>query len=221
MPLLNRLGNCSTMPRLYLLGGENVFKRSAQKVNEQAFQDVEERPVVAVFPWARASFDNSYRKRKLLTNYFISLGAGLVDFIDYSDSRETIEQKLDESNLIYLTGGLVVALIERLRNMKVDDMLRSYQGVIVGRSAGALALCRRCVITGRWSKQVWLVDGLGLADITLKAHYKPRKDPVLQSLSKDEKIYAVPSESAIVYDNGVRSHIGKAYLFENGVRKRL
>ena len=45
------------MPKLYLLGGENVFKRSAREVNERAFQDAGEHLVVLVFPWARASFD--------------------------------------------------------------------------------------------------------------------------------------------------------------------
>lgn len=204
------------MPGLYLLGGENVRERSALEVNERAFQDAGERPAVVVFPWARASFDGMYLKRKLLVDYFISLGACTVDFVEYSDSQVAIAHKVASSNLIYLTGGLVNALVERLRKAGVDELLRGYRGVIVGRSAGALALCRRCVITGRVSKRVCLVDGLGLADLALKAHYRPDKDAALRLLSKDEKIYAVPSRSAIVYDGGVSSIIGKAYLFENG-----
>ena len=209
------------MPKLYLLGGENVRKRSAMEVNERAFQDAGGHPAVVVFPWARASFDRLYRKRKLLSDYFISLGAATVDFIEYSDSKVAIAQKIASSNLIYLTGGLANALVERVRKIGVDDLLRGYDGVIVGRSAGALALCRRCVITGRWNKQVRLIDGLGLADLTLKAHYRPEKDSVLRLLSKDERIFAVPSRSVIVYDGGVNSVIGKAYLFENGEKKAL
>jgi peptidase E len=209
------------MPKLYLLGGENVLKRSAWEVNERAFRDAEEPLSVAVFPWARASFDRRYRKRKVLTDYFISLGAGSVDFIEYSDLAATIAQKVASSNLIYLTGGLVNALVERLRKMRVDSLLRGYDGVIVGRSAGALALCKKCVITCRNNRKAKLVDGLGLADLTLKAHYKPQKDSTLQILSKGQKIYAVPSRSAIVYEDGVCSFIGKAYLFENGKKCRL
>jgi len=45
------------MPKLYLLGGENVYKRSAREVNERAFQDAGEPLDILVFPWARASFD--------------------------------------------------------------------------------------------------------------------------------------------------------------------
>jgi len=209
------------MRRLYLLGGENVIKRSAREVNERAFQDAEEPISVAVFPWARASFDRRYQKRKVLADYFISLGAGAVDFIEYSDSETTIAQKVASSNLIYLTGGLVNALVERLRKMRVDSLLKDYGGVIVGRSAGALALCKKCVVTSRNSQKAKLVEGLGLADLTLKAHYKPQNDGTLQFLSKGQKIYAVPSKSAIVYEDGVCSFIGKAYLFENGKKCTL
>ena len=156
-----------------------------------------------------------------MADYLVSLGAGAVDFIEYSDSETTIVQKVESSDLIYLTGGLVNALVERLRKMRVDSLLRDYDGVIVGRSAGALALCKKCAITCRNSQKVRLVEGLGLADLTLKAHYIPQKDSALQLLSKGQKIYAVPSRSAIVYEDGHCSFIGKAYLFENGKKFRL
>jgi peptidase E len=209
------------MPKLYLLGGENVFKRSAKEVNERAFLDAGEPLVVLVFPWARASFDRSYKKRKRLVDYFMSLGVSTINFIEYSDSNETIAKKMAGSNLVYLTGGLVNVLVERLKNMGVDRLLHDYRGVIVGRSAGALALCRKCIITCRSNSKVKIIDGLGLADLTLKAHYKPEKDTTLEHLSRQEKIYAVPEGSAIVYSNGVCSFMGEVYLFENGTKRLL
>ena len=207
------------MPKMYLLGGENVAQRTAQRVNEAAFQEAGKPLVVLVFPWARASFDRRYEKRKILTDYFTSLGADTVDFIEYSEGKVAIAQKITSSNLIYLTGGLVNALVERLRNMSVDEMLRNYRGVIVGRSAGALALCRKCVVTSLGNKKVRLVDGLGLADLSLKAHYGPEKDKALKLLSKEEMIYAVPACSALVYNNGECYTIGNVYLFENGKKR--
>ena len=205
------------MPKLYLLGGENVFKRSAKLVNERAFQEAGEPLRVLVFPWARASFDRSYKKRKRLVDYFISLGASTINFAEYFDSNESITQKMADSNLIYLTGGLASVLIERLKKMDVNCLLQSYSGVIVGRSAGALALCRKCVITCRSNiPKTKIINGLNLADLTLKVHYKPEKDSALEQLSWQEKIYAVHEGSALVYDNGACSFIGDVYLFENG-----
>ena len=74
------------MPKLYLLGGENVSKRSAKEINQSAFEDAGARPNVLVFPWARPSFDKIYRRRKLVTDYFRSLGASSVEFIEYQES---------------------------------------------------------------------------------------------------------------------------------------
>ena len=209
------------MPKLYLLGGENVFKRSAKEVNERAFQEAGELPTVLVFPWARASFDRSYLKRKRLFDYFISLGAGSINFAEYSDSNEAVAKKMADSNLIYLTGGQTSILVERLKSMGVDRLLHEYEGVVVGRSAGALALCRRCITTCRSNSKVKIVEGLSLAGITLKVHYKPEKDAELERLSRGEKIYAVPEGSALVYSNGACSFIRKVYLFENGKKTVL
>ena len=209
------------MPKLYLLGGENVFKRSAKEVNQRAFQDAGEPLNVLVLPWARASFDNKYLRRKRLFDYFISLGAVTVNFVEYSDSAKAIAKKMANSRLVYLTGGVPSVLIERLTKTEVDCLLKDYKGVIVGRSAGALALCKRCVITCRSNSKVKIVDGIDLVDITLKVHYKPEKASVLQKLSTQETIYAVPEASALIYDNGNFSVINKVYVFRNGEQQAL
>jgi peptidase E len=126
-----------------------------------------------------------------------------------------------ESNLVYLTGGLASVLVERLKNMGVDRLLHDYGSVIVGRSAGALALCRKCIITCRSNSKVKIINGIGLADLTLKVHYKPEKENALEKLSRQEKIYAVPEGSALIYNNDACSFIGEVYLFENGKKRML
>jgi dipeptidase E len=209
------------MPKLYLLGGENVFKRSAKEVNQRAFQDAGEPLNVLVLPWARASFDNKYLRRKRLFDYFISLGAVTVNFVEYSDSAKAIAKKMADSRLVYLTGGVPSVLTERLTKTGVDCLLKDYKGVIVGRSAGALALCKRCVITCRSNSKVKIVDGIDLVDITLKVHYTQEKASVLQKLSTQETIYAVPEASALIYDNGNFSTINKVYVFQNGKQQLL
>lgn len=209
------------MPKLYFLGGENVYRRSAREVNERAFQDAGEPLGVLVFPWARASFDNKFMLRKRLMDYFISLGAGRVNFAEYFDRVEKIAEKMADSNLVYLTGGLASVLVERLKSRGTDNLLHNYNGVIVGRSAGALALGKKSIITCRNNSEMKIIEGLGLVNFTLKVHYKPERDNELERLSKEEKIYAVPEGSALVYENGALSFIGDVYLFENGEKRQL
>jgi len=105
--------------------------------------------------------------------------------------------------------------------MDVDSLIAKFEGVIVGRSAGALALCKRCVVTCKPNKNVMVISGLGLVDVILKAHYQPANDEALKALSCKERIFAVPKGSALVYDNGELSFINSVFLFENGERKKL
>jgi len=209
------------MPKLYLLGGENVFRRSAKRVNERAFQDAKQPVDVLVFAWARLHFDRKYRKRKLFSDYLNSLGACALNFVEYSDSKESIEDRMASASLVYLTGGLPSVLIERLKEKGIDRLLLAYNGIIIGRSAGALALCRRCITTVRSSSKAKIVEGLGLVDFTLSVHYTPEKDDVLLGFSKQNKVYAVPQNSALVFDNGVLEVLGEAFLFENGQKRSL
>jgi dipeptidase E len=209
------------MPKFYLLGGENVLRRNAKEINQEAFADAGGDPKVLVFTWAKVSFDKTYQKQKRFLDYFTSLGAKAINIADYSAPLCEIQQKTAESNLIYLTGGVPSVLIERLRKQNTDSLLGNFDGVIVGRSAGALVLCRKFVITYRSNCKVKVIDGFGLVDFTLKAHYKAANDGDLLKLSKTEKIYAVPEGSAIVSENGKNSFINPVYLFENGVKRLL
>jgi peptidase E len=210
------------MAKLYFLGGENVAKRDSREINEAAFDDAGGAPTVLIFSWARASFNQAYKRRLRLFNYFRTLGARTVDFASYSDTLEEITRKVERSDLIYLPGGLTSVLIERLKNKSVDRLLLKYEGVVVGRSAGALALGRKCVVTkNRRNPTSEIISGIGLVNFSLKAHYKPSKDAVLKNLSKREKIYAIPEGSALVYDEGTLSFMGNVYLFQNGEKTRL
>ena len=209
------------MAKLYFIGGENVAKRDAKEINEAAFDDAGGAPAVVVFPWARASFDKTYARRKRLFNYFRSLGACTVNFASYSDTLEEITRKIERSTLIYLPGGLASVLVERLKNKSIDQLLRKYEGVVVGRSAGALVLGKKCVVTkNRRHPTSKMISGIGLVNFSVKAHYKPSKDKALKNLSKKEKIYAIPERSALVYDDGCLSFMGEVYLFQNGEKTR-
>ena len=209
------------MPKYYLLGGENTHKRDAEEVNQRAFNDAKGTPRILVFSWARASFDNTYAKNKIIFDYFRSLGARTVNTVNYSSTNGEIKEKMSKSDLIYLTGGVPSVLVERLKKSGMSSLLENFDGVIVGRSAGALALCRKCVITYRSNCAVKVIDGLGLVDLTLKAHYKIRDDEKLKELSENQDIFAVPKGSALICDNGNISFINKVYLFHKGEKQIL
>jgi peptidase E len=208
------------MAKLYFLGGENVVKRNAKEINQLAFEDAGDAPRVLVFTWARPSFDARFVRSRRLTEYLHSLGACSVEYAEFSDLIGEIAAKVASADLIYITGGQVSTLLSRLQCSGADAVFRGFGGVIVGRSAGAMALGKRCLVTNRYSKKPRSVGGLGFVDFSVKAHYDPAKDRMLIEASKEGKIYAIPQGAALISRDGALSFMGEVFLFENGEKTR-
>ncbi len=211
------------MGKLYFLGGENVAKQDAKEINSMAFEDAGGTPDVLVFPWARASFDVRFRRQKRLIRYFRSLGAREVNFLNYSESPKEIVERMANSDLVYLTGGQVSVLVSRLKAKGVDKFLCDYEGVIVGRSAGAVVLGKKGLVTNRYSGNRETVEGIGLVNFSVKAHYQPSQDGLLRQSSRKEIIYAVSQRSALIFDRKTfaLTALGEVFIFQNGEKTTL
>jgi peptidase E len=129
---------------------------------------------------------------------------------------------MQRSDLEYLPGGDTRILVERLRDTGVGSLLREYDRIIIGNSAGALALCPECILTkGREHPETEIFAGIGLVNFCVDVHYESSKDEELEKLSLKRKIYAVPERCALVYDDGKVSPIGKVYMFWKGQKALL
>lgn len=209
------------MTKLYFLGGEDIVKRDSREINKKAFIDAGGAPMALIFNWTAESVDKTDKYRKIMADYFEELGASKIEFAEYSDSLEEITEKINDSDLIYLPGGVTRILVERIKNAKVDILLRKYNKVIIGNSAGALALCKDYILTrGKHNPVTTAISGFGLVDFSLKVHYDASKDEELRKLSTKRKIYAIPERCALVYDDGSLSFIGNVYLFYEGKKTK-
>jgi len=212
------------MAKIYFLGGEYIEKRDSERINRKAFVDAGGAPAVLVFLWARETVDKTDPKRKLIVNYFKDIGAGKVEFAEPADSMKKIAEKIDSSDLIYLPGGNTKILVERLKKAKVTDLLKKYDKIIVGNSAGAQALCKKYIgMKGKHDRTSTEVSqGLGFVNFGIVAHYDISYDKELKSLSEKNnmKIYGIPERSALVYDNEDIKFLGSAYLFYKGEKTK-
>lgn len=212
------------MPKLYLLGGEDVKKKDSKRINKKAFADAGKKPTILIFPWTARIEKKKYRKP--LKNYFKELGARKIIFAELSDSFKKIKKKIDSSDIIYLPGGETKFLVKRLK--KIKKLLKNYKGVIIGNSAGTLSLCRKyAVIKGQDSRpKSTFESGLGLIDFRVSVHYGspnldcPSEDKDLKKLSKKVKIYAIPERSALVCNSKNLKIIGTVYQFYRGKKKK-
>lgn len=216
--------------KLYFIGGENIEKREADKINKLAFKDAGSSPEVLVFPWTREKEKEEYRK--IMIDYFEDLGASEVIFAELSDSFNILKNKINNSNLIYLPGGSQELLIKNIKNKKIENSLKNYTGIIIGNSAGALIMCSKYVILEGQddTPKTALKQGLGLANLTIVVHfgssnpkYSGRGEKEIKQFSEkiNLKIYAIPENNALIYDGKNLKPIGDVYIFYKGKKKKL
>jgi len=217
------------MSRLYLLGGENIRKRTSEHIMLNALADAGPNPTVLIFPWTTDSVDREGEHRALVTEYFIDLGAETIQFAEPWDPYGALLKKARSSQLIYLPGGNPQLLIDRMMISRGDEILADYDGVIVGNSAGALALCKKyAAVVGQGEALITrFFKGFGDLDFAVSVHYKPENneknhfaDSELLALSDKSatKIYAIPEDSAIIYHKGKLEFNGPVFQFYRGNR---
>jgi dipeptidase E len=209
------------MEKLYFLGGEDIVKRDSKEIDKRAFFDAGGAPNVLIFPWTSEPMDRADKYRKVMAEYFKELGASKIDFAEPTESLKEITEKVNRSDLIYLPGGATRILVERMKNARVDNLLRKCNKVIIGNSAGALALCEDCILTkDKDNPATAMISGFGLVNFSVEVHYNTSKDIELKELSMKRKIYAIAERCALVYDGGDLSFIGAVYLFYKGKKTK-
>ena len=123
-----------------------------------------------------------------MADYFKELGASKIEFAELSDSLKEIIEKMDRSDLVYLPGGVTKLLVQRIKDAKVDKLLRKYNKVIIGNSAGALALCKDCILTrDKDNLETTIIPGFGLVDFSVEVHYNSSKDKELKNSQRREE----------------------------------
>jgi peptidase E len=201
-----------------MLGGEDIEKRDSRSLNEQAFRDAGDSPSVAIFPWASKAKEE--KQRRFMVTYFKELGARSVRFVEHSLPFTDMVAIAENSDIIYLPDGDTKLLIEMLRDTGSIHLLRLHDNVIIGNSAGALALCYEYIIPAKNGVDELAIEkGLGMSDFVVSAHYEPSQDAQLESRSKDRSIFAIPDGAAIRSDSCSLSLLGNVELFMDGKKQ--
>lgn len=144
-----------------------------------------------------------------------------ITFVNYfSDTKESAAQKIKNADIIYFTGGLPDAMMDRLEEFQLLELLRSFDGIVLGCSAGAVIqlgdyhLSPDCDYPefGYYTGIPWLQD------FFVEVHYDAtqiQNDCISRVLNENKKpVYAIYHDSgAIVVDNGKTQLLGKTKTF--------
>ena len=144
-----------------------------------------------------------------------NMGFAKHTVIDHRTKGSEAVRLVREASCIFLMGGNATLQFQLMREKGILDEVRCSSAVILGVSAGAMNMGGPTVDIYETPTPY---EGLGFANITIKAHY-PLEDEWLQALkqvSMELPVCLMTDESAIFVKEESITKIGEIYRLEKG-----
>ena len=151
-------------------------------------------------------------------------------------NKHDIEKIIKIADLVFLSGGHVPTQNAFFEEMNLKKLLASYDGVIMGQSAGSMNLAKRVYNYPESLDEIndpKFLEGLGLTDLTIVPHFNTEKgneqvddgiDLMNDYLIKDSRtlpLYCITNFSHIKIENGKNEVFGEVFLMKNGQIQQL
>lgn len=173
------------------------------------------------------SWNNSYapggKYYEEITSAFSAFGIGpeKVSFINYfEDSYADIETCIMHSDILFLTGGAPDLTMQRVKERNLTEVIKRFNGIVIGCSAGAMVQCSLFHITPSVKYPVFSHEpGIGLLpeQYGVEVHYTPGSyhDYYLRKtvFQTHRKIIILDNFSAAIFCNQKWKFIGNANVF--------
>ena len=141
-----------------------------------------------------------------------------------------------ESDFIILAGGHVPTQNEFFQEISLKDLLKNYQGVVMGISAGTMNAAERVYVQPEEEGESMpefqrFLPGLGITHVNVLPHYQQVKDYYLDGKrlfedityadSYGENFYVFVDGTYLLVDDGVTTLYGEAYCLHDGVMEKI
>ena len=140
--------------------------------------------------------------------------------VDEDTFRSDVDYFLSNNSniLFFLMGGNPYSQLEIIKELNMVDEIKNHEGLVIGFCAGAINLSKYSIITS--DEDFDKPDsyyGINREDICIEPHYNDPNDTNRNnelkefSLKYNTKIYCIPDESIICYEDGEKIEQGKIY----------
>ncbi len=140
----------------------------------------------------------------------------------FTDTKEEMVDAIVNSSILLLPGGAPDLMMKRIKEKRLKSILKHYQGVIIGASAGAMVqLDDYHISVDEDYPEFSYQKGLGyVSGFDVEAHFRGSKQQ-MDGIRKvvDEKlvrVYGMSEDSAIVMDGEEINLVGKIETYEKG-----
>lgn len=136
------------------------------------------------------------------------IGIDWIDMVDFADADVDWRTRLDECDVLYLSGGNTFYLLDQIRKQGFDDYLKKAltTKVYVGGSASSITMTPSidvAAIPPGDSNLSNLTDltGLGYVDFEIEPHCDETRFVMVEAYAKEhsKKIYAIDDQTAIKF----------------------
>ncbi|GMQ61699.1 Type 1 glutamine amidotransferase-like domain-containing protein [Vallitalea maricola] len=212
---------------IYLLGGGFGFKEDLQNEFKSVLKNKNSITFIPTSPQDRSKCEK-YKKVNL--SWFSDIGINFdnVSMINQEDDVISAQDKIIKSNIIFLMGGDPITQLKFISDKKLENCLLEYEGIIIGISAGALSICKKCILTKDQDyPENIVVDGINLTNgINVDVHYTNEHDENLYQIIKEhkiDKVYAIPEDGALRIDNDSIKFVGEDefYIIKQGLKEQV
>lgn len=166
--------------------------------------------------------------------FFDSMKMVGINFSEYyildGENKDNAFEYINDADLVFLCGGSTYNQHLFFETINLKSLLRSYNGVVMGQSAGALNMAINVFNSPeeQENSEPIYFDGLGLTDINIEPHFmyntsnfddneNYQRDIIIKE-SYNKCIYGQCNGSHIYIDNNnVASIYGETYLIYNGI----
>lgn len=144
-----------------------------------------------------------------------------ITFVNYfADTKESAAEKIEQADILYFTGGLPDAMMDRLAEFELLDVLQRFDGLVLGCSAGAMIQLQEYHITPDWDyPEFGYYRGLPwLKDFYIEVHYEGtdlQKTCINRVIRERGKpVYATYHDrGALIVADGKIARLGETALF--------
>lgn len=182
-----------------------------------------------------ASDPDGYEKTDTYSKLiFESLNKSGFSFNEYKvvDHRYTgiLEEDIKTADLVFLSGGYTPLEMVYYEEIKLRDLLKNYEGVIIGQSAGAINLASIVVYTPEYEEELskfkMTYKGLDKTNINIEPHFtlEPKDTKIreiLLDITKEYPLYAICDGSYIHITDNKNILYGEAYYIDKKVIKKI
>lgn len=194
------------------------------------------RQKVTIIPWSFATellnLDEFFKKEgKRYLKYVnalekIGINKKNIEILDcYKDSKEDIKKKINDSDILVLTGGNPEMFYSKVvQTTECLYEIKHFKGIIIGSSAGACLQFKRYFITKKnnYYKYFAFYDGFGVLDdpFYIDVHSVNNKFYLdkLQKIAnnKQKKVFAIFNDGCLIYNRKTTElkHLGKVIEYQ-------